>query len=244
MRRIRQRLSFANVVSVIALFVALGGTTYAATGGNFILGQSNSASSTTSLTRTGANAGKGLQVNNTSTGAGATALGLSVASGHTPFTVNSGTKVANLNADKLDGLDSTGFIRGRKLDANLAEGDPTTPIATVGPYEISAECGTFGNSIGLTIYAKGPASLSETIYSKVRNDSIDEGTESRADQLSANVATEVFFDGTLAGEGYTRFGGTTVLRSSSGAIVQVDFSALAWESAAACHVWGTATTGS
>jgi hypothetical protein len=105
--RIRSRPSHATVVAYVALFVALGGTTYAATGGNFILGQPNSASSTTSLTRTGANAGKGLQVTNTSTGAGATALGLNVASGHPPFTVNSGTKVANLNADKLDGLDSS-----------------------------------------------------------------------------------------------------------------------------------------
>ncbi len=92
----------------MALFVALGGTTYAATGGNFILGKANSASSTSSLTAPVA--GKGLQVTNTSTHAGAAALGLNVASGHAPFTVNSGAKVANLNADKLDGLDSTAFL--------------------------------------------------------------------------------------------------------------------------------------
>jgi hypothetical protein len=98
------------MVTILA-FIVLGGVSYAATGGNFILGQSNSASSTTSLTRTGANAGKGLQVTNTSTGAGATALGLSVASGHAPFMVNSGTRVASLNADKLDGLDASA---GRK----------------------------------------------------------------------------------------------------------------------------------
>ena len=62
---IGSHLKFANVVSLAALFVALGGTTYAATGGNFILGKSNSASSTTSLTAPVA--GKGLQVTNTST---------------------------------------------------------------------------------------------------------------------------------------------------------------------------------
>ena len=39
----------ANIVGYLALFVALGGTTYAATGGTFILGKSNSASSKTSL---------------------------------------------------------------------------------------------------------------------------------------------------------------------------------------------------
>jgi hypothetical protein len=97
-----------NLVGYLALFIALGGTTYAATGGNFILGKPNSASSTTSLTAPVA--GKGLQVTNTSTHVGAAALGLNVAGGHAPFTVNSGTKVSNLNADKLDGLDSTAFL--------------------------------------------------------------------------------------------------------------------------------------
>jgi hypothetical protein len=105
---IRSHLTYANVMVTMLAFIVLGGTTYAATGGNFILGKSNSASSTTSLTAPVA--GKGLQVTNTSTGAGATALGMNVASGHAPFTVNSGAKVANLNADKLDGLDSTAFL--------------------------------------------------------------------------------------------------------------------------------------
>jgi hypothetical protein len=38
-----------NVVGYIALFVALGGTTYAATGDNFILGQANTAGASTEL---------------------------------------------------------------------------------------------------------------------------------------------------------------------------------------------------
>jgi len=49
-----------------------------------------------------------LKATNTGTGpAGAFEVG----SGVTPFTVNSSTKVANLNADKLDALDSTDFLR-------------------------------------------------------------------------------------------------------------------------------------
>jgi len=112
-QRIRSHLTFANVASLAALFVALGGTTYAATGGNFLLGKPNTASATTSLTAPVA--GKGLQVTNASTHVGATALGLNVASGHAPFTVNSGGKVVNLNADKLDGLDSTAFFRGSNV---------------------------------------------------------------------------------------------------------------------------------
>jgi hypothetical protein len=112
MHRIRQHLTYANVMATIAVFIVLGGTTYAATGGNFILGQPNTAGQQTSLTASPSFAGRALQLTNTNTGAGATALGLNVASGHAPLTVNSGTKVTNLNADKLDGMDSTGLGSG------------------------------------------------------------------------------------------------------------------------------------
>ena len=241
---LRSHLTYANVISTLALFLVVGGgTTLAATGGNFILGQSNSASSTTSLARTGANAGKGLQVSNTSTTTGATALGLNVASGHAPFTVNSGTKVTNLNADKLDGFDSTGLIRGRKLLGYLDGGDPITKLATVGPYEISGECFDDGTITFVRIYAKGPAGNAVTIHDSVNNDTtVEEAVRSRADLLSANVNTEVFEE--AQGFGYLRARGTTVLTSNSGAIVQVDFYALAWDTQSLCHILGTATTAS
>jgi hypothetical protein len=109
----------AMIVAVLALFVALGGVGVAATGGNFILGQSNTADKTTALAAPLAG-GKALQVSNTNTASGSTALGLSVASGHAPLTVNSSTKVANLNADQLDNLDSTYFLpkTGKAADAD------------------------------------------------------------------------------------------------------------------------------
>jgi hypothetical protein len=117
----------ALVISVIALFVALGGAGVAATGGNFILGKANSATSTTSLSAP--IGGKALQVSNTSTMAGASALGLSVASGHAPLVVSSGAgKAYNLNADKLDGIDSTGFVKGR--GTTLANRIVFAPTAT------------------------------------------------------------------------------------------------------------------
>ena len=124
---IGSHLTYANVMVTILAFVVLGGMGYAATGGNLILGKPNAASSTSSLSAPVS--GKALNLTNTSTGAGATALGLNVASGHAPFTVNSGAKVANLNADKLDGLDSGSF---QKNDCQ-----PTVPgtgeMVKVGP---------------------------------------------------------------------------------------------------------------
>ena len=117
----------------------------AATGGNFILGQPNSASSTTSLTAPVA--GKGLQVNNNSTGTGATALGLNVASGHAPLTVNSGTKVANLNADKLDGKDSTQFLSSSRVKrihwrvgTDQSVQQRSEEVLTFGPLHLTGTC--------------------------------------------------------------------------------------------------------
>jgi hypothetical protein len=108
-KHLNKRPSPAMAVALIALFIALSGTTYAATGGNFILGNPNTASSTSSLSAPVA--GKALQINNLSTAPGATALGLNVASGHPPFATNSTTRVANLNADAVDGLDSSNLLQ-------------------------------------------------------------------------------------------------------------------------------------
>ena len=47
--RMFRRPSPAIVISLLALFIALGGAGYSATGGNFILGRSNSASSQSAL---------------------------------------------------------------------------------------------------------------------------------------------------------------------------------------------------
>ena len=137
---IGSHLKFANVVSLLALFVALGGTTYAATGGKFILGQSNTASSKSTLSAPIGD--KALTVTNKSTKPGAMALGLNVASGHPPFKVNSPTKVANLNADSLDGQDSTAFGQVREFSHSIAAasaGPPPFDMLTFRGLTLSSE---------------------------------------------------------------------------------------------------------
>jgi hypothetical protein len=126
--RIRSHLTYSNVTATLAVFLVLGGISYAATGGNFILGQSNTAGSRSTLSAPIAD--KALAVTNTSAKAGATALGLNVASGHAPFKVNSPTKVANLNADKLDGQDSAAFQR--RVSDGCAEHRAISAIAANG----------------------------------------------------------------------------------------------------------------
>jgi hypothetical protein len=138
--RSRFRPSHGTVVAYLALFAALGGTTYAATGGKFILGKSNTASSKSTLSAPIAD--KALTVTNNSTQAGATALGLNVASGHPPFRVNSPTKVANLNTDSLDGHDSTAFGQVREFSHSIAAasaGPPPFDMVTFRGLTLSSE---------------------------------------------------------------------------------------------------------
>jgi hypothetical protein len=132
----------AMIVACLSLFIALSGATYAATGGNFILGNPNTATSTTALT---ANiAGKALQLNNNSTGANATALGMSVASGKPPIITNSSTKVANLNADKIDGRDANTLVRAAGAQTSATtEVLQTTTVSYGGPLSITAPSAGF-----------------------------------------------------------------------------------------------------
>jgi hypothetical protein len=120
-------------VSLLALVISLGGAGFAATGGTFILGKGNSATSRTTLT---ANINdETLHVTNANNFAQATAAGFYVAPGHPPFKTNSTFKVAHLNADFLDSLDSNEFgrvfaLHHQNLTKTLAAGDNYSLMTT------------------------------------------------------------------------------------------------------------------
>jgi hypothetical protein len=140
-----------TVIALLALFVALGGVGLAANGQSLVLGQSNSATSATSLSAPVAG-GKSLALSNTSTTGGSTALNLSVAPGHAPLTVSPGAgKVGNLNADKLDGVDSSGFMQGKgRVVSNhltLADDGITRPLLTLpGLGVVKTTCSLVGGT--------------------------------------------------------------------------------------------------
>jgi hypothetical protein len=91
-----KRPRHSTVVAYLALFMGLGGTAVAATGGPFILGAANFENRPATLHNT----------------AGGSALHLSSSSSlAAPFSVSNGTKVQKLNADRLDNLDSSHFQR-------------------------------------------------------------------------------------------------------------------------------------
>jgi hypothetical protein len=99
-------LGAAVSVVTIAATAAFAGT---GVGGVFNLGKTNTVDATTALS--GTVRGAQLDVSNSATGKGATGIGIGVAQGKPPLVVNSTTKVKHLNADQLDGVDSTQLQR-------------------------------------------------------------------------------------------------------------------------------------
>jgi hypothetical protein len=115
-----------------------GGVAYAANGGAFLLGRSNSETATATLKNTAG-----------------TPLSLVAKSGYAPLKVNSAVKVANLNADRLDGIDSTQFLRSTGVSANSAQlgGKPEAAFALAtaktGYVESATDVGIDVNSDGI-----------------------------------------------------------------------------------------------
>jgi hypothetical protein len=119
--RLRSPLLFG--LGALTVAAIGGGTAYAANGGSLLIGRSNAASATTSLSN-----------------AAGTALSLSSKAGTPPLRVNGNTKVANLNADLLDGLSSgsfalrdgrTGIVVGSATDADGYVNTARCPSGTV-----------------------------------------------------------------------------------------------------------------
>ncbi|KRA38943.1 MULTISPECIES: hypothetical protein [unclassified Nocardioides] len=111
-----------TVFVALMLVVAVDYTSFAATGSSFVLGKSNSAGATTKLTRTTS---------------GSVLTLISKSSANAPFAVNGKGRVTNLNADKVDGLDST-QLRGQ-----------TGPAGPQGPGSIDFDYTVFGSASDL-----------------------------------------------------------------------------------------------
>jgi hypothetical protein len=144
---LRHRPSLGTLLGATALFVALGGTTYAANGGAFILGHANGATRQTRLSAPLNN--PAFKVTNKSAGAKAAGIGVTVAPGKAPIVVNAAAgKATNLNADLLDGLDAAAFFRGREVVSNSIAGHASSNVNTIdcpaGKLPVGGGGGAFG----------------------------------------------------------------------------------------------------
>lgn len=93
---------------MLAMVVGVASAAFGANGDPWILGQANVATAITKLV--GDVNGSTVRLVNNNADANDRALDLQVQAGEPPMSVNSSTRVANLNADELDGKDSTGFV--------------------------------------------------------------------------------------------------------------------------------------
>lgn len=122
--RLKSTLSALGIAAT--LIVGADYAAMAATGGSFILGNANTASTKTTLSRT--TVGPTLQLN--------------AQPGSAPLIVNSGVKANNLNVDRLDGLDSTQFATRSRVTAITPPGCQQLPTVT-SSFQKIANLGTF-----------------------------------------------------------------------------------------------------
>lgn len=119
----------------VGLFVSASGVLAGSgIGGVFNLGKGNAVNAVTSLT--GSTSTRLLQVTNNGTGV---ALRLTVKAGAAPMQVNTSVKVANLNADQVDG---SSVLRAR-LAEPLNSGNANV-LAIPGLATVEASCGAGG----------------------------------------------------------------------------------------------------
>ena len=143
----------ATAISIVALFIALSGTAYAATGGNFILGKANSANSLSKL----------------SNSAG-TALSLSSKAGTPPLSVSNSVQVPKLNATFLGGNPASSFVQGsgRLASATSTLNNQSTGFL-VGTYPddafyLEGSCDPSGLGSGQEILLYNDSSTSASLY--------------------------------------------------------------------------------
>jgi hypothetical protein len=127
----RATVFLVGLAVILALTVGVVSTALAGTGvgSAFNLGKTNTVSAISKLV--GSVAGPSLLIDNNSTNSAATALDLQVEVGKAPMKVNRTTKVANLNADKLDGMDA-GQLQGFSTLRVSTSPDVTTTAGSNG----------------------------------------------------------------------------------------------------------------
>jgi hypothetical protein len=220
MRHIR-RPTHATVIAYLALFVALGGTAMAA-----VVVSSNSQVASNTISGHKPPSGK-----------------------HSNLIAGSvnGQDVADNSLGGTDVNESSLTGNAQKLSYTKAASSapaPKSTIATVGPYAIKGQCLIDDSAnVFVRMYVNGPAGTQNSMWSETRNNNTDNGTRSNGAVLNANTDA-ITFDIEATPTSFERAGGTTMLRTNAGVLVQVDFHAVADARLGGqqnCFIYGTAT---
>ena len=227
------------VVALLAVFLNLSGLAYAATGGSFILGKSNAAAATTALTGS-SKTGAALSVTNATSGLPAAAFKVTSAA---PFTVSSKTKVTNLNADLLDGLDSTAFEQASNVvridNVDFAAG--TEPRWDIGPdFSFQADCYMSGTTSRLDedILNNAPSTMTGSISQLLVAPPASLAPEAAPFSVASGTTGVVQSLESPSGDSYGSNTATIIARDTSGETVTLTIAA--YVRAGTCEIMGTA----
>ena len=186
---------------MLALLFGLATAAFGANGQAWILGQGNVATAITKLAGAAGVNGPMLQLINNNADANDTALDLRVQAGEAPMRVNSDTKVANLNADQLDGKDQSAF-------ADVSELDSATVISRWSALPMQGTYTSEGGTLVISAAGSGFRSTSNTrTVGDIGMRILVDGTERGQALLHANerqshkpfVARQVVLKGLAAG---------------------------------------------
>ncbi len=130
-----------------ALLIGAGPSVAGVVGDAFRLGQTNSVSKQTTLNASGKHV---LALSNTGPGGG---LRISTAKGKPPLTVNRATRVANLNADKLDGYHASQLARLSTATSSLEVSTTSTAFADLPETTVDVRVPAGQNHIALVTFS-------------------------------------------------------------------------------------------
>jgi hypothetical protein len=149
-----RRFGTGFVVGVVLTAIGLAATAAVAgtgIGGVFNLGKVNMVDRGSTLS---GSAPKLLIVKNTGTGPAAVGIAITVPAGKPPLQVNSTARVANLNADLLDGESASDFVNGKgvlqqqQVNVPFNTGTPAELLVSGGFFLVSYDCPVGGNDSG------------------------------------------------------------------------------------------------
>lgn len=200
MKQIRKRITYANVMSSIAVFLVLGGASaYAAKkiGSNEIKGNSI----TTGKIKKEAVSASKIKKNAVTTAkiANGAVTGAKLNLGSVGTVPNAAHAT---NADNANNANTVGGQSATKIFTKLADGAGTTTIATIAGFKITAACPDTG-SHDVEIILHGPSNVASDLTATLGSGQVTGGTT----KYDAGLNTEIALDNGLYGD--TPFTGAT-----------------------------------
>lgn len=184
----RATVFLVGLAVILAVVFGMASMALGANGNPWILGHGNVATAITSLGGAAGVDGPMLRITNNDAAANDTALNLNVQSGEPPMTVDSPTKVTNLNSDQLDGKDQRAFADVNELGAQTA-------IHVFGPLPVERTFTSNGGTLVILASGTGFRGGSDHPGRIAMNVRVNGGIQGRADGFAEEEGPHETFVG-------------------------------------------------